>query len=224
MTKELEICCDASIRKFNEGTCYERTFGCAGAIALGYNMRKFLVLPDSTNNRSEITAIKLAVQLAKEILDVDKEITGVTIYSDSKFSVYGLTVWMDSWLQKRGKNGVLYNYSGQPVKNQNVFLEIIKYLYDNQLKIKFRHQKGHIKATNEKDMAIANKVFYDSNGYYIDQKTLSRISYYNGIIDEETRNILRGINATDYIMEEQDKKLKEMCYYIVPYDYKKCML
>ena len=49
MKKKLEICCDASITTYPNG----RTFGCAGAVAIGLNIERTTIVPDSTNNIAE---------------------------------------------------------------------------------------------------------------------------------------------------------------------------
>lgn len=219
MGKVLEICCDASMKTYNRKSHNERSFGCAGAIALGYDKTLLRVLPDCTNNRAEIYAILLAVKLAHEIMLTYGDIEDIYIYSDSKFCIYGINVWMDSWLKRQDENGVMYNYEGTPVKNQDIFVEVIDYLIHNNLKVHFRHQKGHTKVTNERHMNKAADCFFDSNGYYVDRETLSRISHYNNIIDEKTRYYLEGINPKDYPKMNLDLS-KRMCRYIIPITYK----
>lgn len=221
MSKILEICCDASIKTYDNG----RTFGCGGAIAIGLNQEKFTIIPDTTNNRSELIAAYDAILLAGNILDTHpNEYDDVFIYSDSKFVVYGLKVWMNGWLRRRGEDGLLYNYNNQPVKNQELFLMIISYLVTNNLKFKFRHQKGHVKYGTEKGLNIARKVFYESNGYYPDNDLISRISLYNAIIDDHTRNKLQNLNTDAYPIMNYDNDYKRMCTYVIPRNYKEYIL
>ena len=147
----------------------------------------------------------------------------ITIYADSKITVYGLKVWMDDWLKSMDERGVMYNYENKPVKNQHLYLMIISYIIINNLKIKIRHQKGHVKLTPGK-LAMANRVFYESNGYYLDQDSIYRISLYNSIIDKDTRNLLQNVNTNDYPYRKEETDLAMMCRYTIPDDYKKYIL
>ena len=217
--KVLEICCDASIKTYPNG----RTFGCAGAIATGYNIKKIKVIPDTTNNRSELFAMFLAIKLAEE-LQVMTRFDEVIIYSDSKFTVFGLKVWMDKWLSSRDANGIMYGYNNEPVKNQELFGMIISYMVKNNLRFNIRHQKGHINQT-EKKLQIADRVFFESNGYHLDRETLSRISFYNDIIDKTTKQVLMTTNPDMYpIININTDNSVMMCNYIIPSNYKEYIL
>ena len=214
--KKVEICCDASIKKYPNG----RTFGCAGAIVVDMdNMSRTRIIPDSTNNASELYAMYLAVNLAKELLIMNSSYD-ITIYADSKFVVYGMKVWMDKWLSTMDSNGVMYNYMNEPVKNQELFSMIINFMVNNNLRLKIRHQKGHVKILNSKSMSEANNVFYESNGYRLDYNTLSRISLYNNKIDKLTKNILTHTNPDDYAIEDKESVFR----YLIPYNYKEFVL
>lgn len=215
--KELEICCDASIKTYPNG----RTLGCAGAIAVGLDIERTKIIPDATNNKSELMAMYLAVKLAHELRAIEPY--DITIYSDSKFVVYGINVWMEKWLMTVDKNGVMYNYNNQPVVNQELFKMIISYMVSNNLKLKIRHQKGHVKLLSEKGLAIANKVFYESNGYRLDDTTLRRVSLYNDRIDKDTRAILQYTNPNDFSID-LNNNLDQICNYIIPYNYKEYVL
>lgn len=193
LNNTVEIFCDASIKHYNNN----RTFGCAGALSPILKLEKYEIVPDTTNNKSEITALYLAVQMAKEIRDHHKEYDDIVIYSDSKLAVFGLKHWMDMWLQTR-VDGVMYNTSGKPVANQDLYLRIIRFLVENNLKIKLRHQKGHVKVLKEHSMNVARQVFYESNDINIGNYDLSRICFYNNKIDELTRNKLETINPNNY--------------------------
>ncbi len=216
--RQFEICCDASIKTFPNG----RTFGCAGAILIGENKESFQIIPDCTNNKAELMAMYLAVKMAHELTMLYGK-CDITIYADSKITVYGLKVWMDDWLKSMDERGVMYNYENKPVKNQHLYLMIISYIIINNLRIKIRHQKGHVKLTPGK-LAMANRVFYESNGYYLDQDSIYRISLYNSIIDKDTRNLLQNVNTNDYPYRKEETDLAMMCRYTIPDDYKKYIL
>ena len=117
----------------------------------------------------------------------------------------------------------MYNYENKPVKNQHLYLMIISYIIINNLRIKIRHQKGHVKLTPGK-LDIANRMFYESNGYYLDQDSIYRISLYNSIIDKDTRNLLQNVNTNDYPYRKEETDLAMMCRYTIPDDYKKYIL
>ena len=117
---KLEICCDASIKKYPNG----REFGCAGAVAIGYG-EVFRILPDTTNNRSECIAVLLAIKLAKEIVDSSNEpFDEITIYSDSMYVIGTAT---QGW--KRKKNLDLW--------------EKYDAVIDSFKTVIFKHVKGH---------------------------------------------------------------------------------
>ena len=210
----VEIFCDASIKKFPN----QRYFGSAGAIYRD-GRNKIQIMPDSTNNKSEITAIYLAVQLAKEIVqDMHEEVT-INIYSDSKISVYGLKFWMNKWVEMM-YNGVLYTPQGDRVKNQEIFIQIYDFLARNNLKINLYHCKGHVNVMNEKQMVNAANVFYESNGFMPDRDLLTRVSFYNDKIDNLTRNYLSDIdpNMTNTILDNSNGE--KMYHYVLPVNWK----
>ena len=215
--EELEICCDASIMKYPNG----RTFGCAGAVTTILNIERKIIIPDCTNNRAELIAMYTAVRLANEIKQIKPY--DITIYADSKFVVYGMKVWMEDWLRKIDDNGIIYNHANKPVINQDLFMMILSYMISNNLRLKIRHQKGHVKFLNEKSLAMASRVFQESNGYKLDYCTLRRISLYNDKIDRSTKEMLKTINPNDYPIENNDG-LPKICNYIIPYNYKDYVL
>ena len=52
----LEICCDASLKKFNSRG-NNRVFTCSGAICVNTGEETYAISQDSTNNRGELLAI-----------------------------------------------------------------------------------------------------------------------------------------------------------------------
>lgn len=191
----IEIFPDASLKKFNNN----RIVTCAGVLFPKNNMSDWKVLPDSTNNEAELMAVYMAVKMAKKILTTypeykDKEIR---IYSDSKSAVYGLTRSMTGWLKNIDIYGTIYKCSNEPVKNQELFFKIINYLVDNNLKVKFLHIKGHINYFNNNKIDLANRVFEESNGYKLPNEDMSRICFYNCMVDEYTRRILNTLSEED---------------------------
>lgn len=215
----LEIFCDASIKNFSNG----RQFGCAGAIAVinGSTQAGSLlrVLPDSTNNKSEITAIYLAVKLAHQIITNYGEVSKIIVYSDSKISVYGLKYWMDKWVEMM-YNGVLYTPQGDRVKNQEIFIQIYDFLARNNMKITLLHCKGHVNIIKQSSLINAADVFYESNGFYPDKDLLIKVANYNNIIDNQTRQHLDTVNPNMSNIILENSGGEKMYHYVLPINWK----
>jgi len=84
---------------------------------------------DTTNNRMELMA-------AIEGLKAIKRTCSVTLYTDSKYVMHGITEWMDGWKSRGWKTA-----DKKPVKNQDLWM-----LLDEQVKrhsIKWEWVKGH---------------------------------------------------------------------------------
>lgn len=194
--RQLNIFTDASIIT----TVYGETIGCAGAICLeNNNMCKFEVLRDCTNNISEITAVKLAIYLALEHRDLFDE---VNIWADSQWSIYGLTKWNRSWTNNT-INGIMYNSSKEEVKNQEIFLIIMKLIIDNNLKVNFYHIKGHVDPSNSKSVNNAITVFNRSNNASINRKDILFAVDMNNRVDNHTRNILKKYKNEPIVFRER---------------------
>lgn len=186
--KTLTIFTDASILR----TQYGETIGCAGAIcADDNNLCKFEIQRDSTNNVSEITAVKLGILLA-----IENNADVVDIWSDSQWAIYGLTKWIRSWCSSI-KDNVIINSSGEPVKNQSIFLTIVKLIIEYKLRVNFYHIKGHINETDIKSINNAVSVFKKSNGIDISRDVIYHASIMNNMVDRKTREILKSYNYNE---------------------------
>jgi len=180
----LNIFCDASMRqrgKFKDG--------CYGAIAVNGNSvieEAYRVASDTTNNNAEIKGIRLAVSLAAKYRD---KFPIINIFSDSQISVLGVRDRYDTW--KCGPDGILRGSVGDPIKSQEVFIEIRKIMEDYDLKINFWHQKGHVSNTY-KSLQDACHVFAASNSIRrgIDINLIRFISHYNNMVDMNSRSLL----------------------------------
>lgn len=182
---QMNIFTDASIIK----SIYGETIGCSGAMCMeDNNTYKFEISRDSTNNISEITAVKLAVQLAIENRD---RFDSINIWSDSQWSIYGLTKWISSWFNNM-KNYNLMNSSGEIVKNQQIFLDIIKMIVGNKLKVNFYHIKGHVNEKDYKSINHAVSVFTKSNKASISREKIYRAVVMNNLVDNTTRQMLQS--------------------------------
>ena len=214
----LEICTDASLKKFPDG----RIFTCSGAVSINSAVERYTVTSDSTNNRGELLGVYLGVKLAEEeILINPGKYNTINLYSDSQFAIYGLRDWMANWLNTLDSNGIIYGSNKKPVKNQELFMMIITYCVTHNLVINFYNQKGHVNTNSSKQLANANRQFYDANGFYLKPEDIFKISFYNDIVDKNSRDILNQINPDDYpIMDYSNPYNQRMCRYIVPSNFR----
>ncbi len=70
--------------------------------------------PDTTNNRMEMTAVVEALNALIEPCEV-------TLHTDSRYVIDGMTKWIDGW-QKKG----WINASKQPVRNADLWHDLIE--------------------------------------------------------------------------------------------------
>lgn len=218
MSEVLEICCDASMRKFNDT---ERIFTCSGAICINTMEEQYVITPDSTNNRGELFAVYLGIKLAEKImLEYPGRFSRINLYSDSKFSIYGLKTWMPNWLATQDANGIIYGSNREPVKNQELFMMIITYLVTHNMVINFHHQKGHVNTNSSKALANANRVFKDSNGFWLKPEDVFKISFYNDIVDKNSRKQLDYIDQSQYPIMQYSEDNVQMCRFQIPLNYR----
>ena len=214
----LEICTDASLRTFQDTG---RVFTCSGAICINTAEENYTVSQDSTNNRGELLAVYLGIKLAhKTIQQFPNTFESIYLYSDSQFAILGIRDWMDSWYKSMDAYDIMYGSSGKPVKNQELFKMIVTYLVINKLTINFRNQKGHINLNSQSHLAAANNQFKQANGYWLRPEDIYKISFYNDIVDKNSRKILNGINQNDYPVFNYSPNRSEMMVYKIPPDYR----
>lgn len=72
----------------------------------------------ATNQRAEMTAVLVAMRVAYERKLVSAQ-KGLTIFTDSYYTLNGVTVWVAGWKQKGWKTS-----DGKPVKNQDIWVKI----------------------------------------------------------------------------------------------------
>jgi ribonuclease HI len=85
--------------------------------------------PDTTNNRMELMA-------AIEGLKAVKRSCSVTLYTDSKYVLQGVTEWMDGWKSRGWKTA-----DKKPVKNQDLWMALDEQV--NRHTVKWQWVKGH---------------------------------------------------------------------------------
>lgn len=186
--KTLNIFTDASIRKTSK-----ETIGAPGYVAvIGDNIvhKDIRILRESSNNESEIYAIYMALQYA--ILMKDK-VQIINIFSDSQFAIYSLREWIFKWVNNI-RDDVLYNSSNQPVANQSIILNIINNMLLYDLPISFYHNRGHFKQNQIREFIELFKKhnFLEDD---IERSIGLKIMYYNNIVDNDTRNLLKSTST-----------------------------
>lgn len=102
---------------FTDGACKGNPGpgGWAALLRMGKHEKELVGSdPDSTNNRMEMTAVIQALNALIEPCEV-------TLHTDSRYVMDGMTKWIDGW-QKKG----WINASKQPVRNADLWHELIE--------------------------------------------------------------------------------------------------
>ena len=184
----INLFCDASIDLNTKTACGGCVIVLQDEIGISEIGRRLIIQQNATNNSSEILAIWIGVV---EALKLRNQYPGAVfrLFSDSKISLYGLRDWMKNWIRNITPEGVLLSSSGEPVKNQQRFIEVFNLIVENNLKIELYHQRGHV---NEGKMSLnkarasfikANKVTPEAVGMSIEL-----ISQFNSVVDNATRD------------------------------------
>lgn len=181
----LNIFCDASIKKIGK----HKYHGCYGAIAVFMDQAlddSYRICTDTTNNESEIKAIRSGVSIA---LKHRYQFQTINIISDSQISIFGIRDRIFRW---NNVNGTICGYKQIPISNQSVFLEILDMITISGININFWHQKGHVSTRQRTSMDNAMHVFKSSNGIRedVDIGLIKYISFWNNKVDQSTRSLL----------------------------------
>lgn len=197
----INLFCDASIDIDKKIACAGCTISMQNNNANNIIGSRLILQENATNNSAEILAIWIGVV---EALKIRQEFPNAIfrLFSDSKISLYGLRDWIKNWVNNITPNGILISSSGNPVSNQQRFIEIYNLIVENALKIELYHQRGHVndgKITVEQSriqFIRANKVSPENLGIDIDY-----INLCNSIIDDSTRRAVKAY-VSDGIMLE----------------------
>ena len=205
----LNIFTDASMYA---GTYNGYSVGCAGVeLATSYTrtdvtnhlypngyIPNYVVTLDTTNNNSELIAIRQGVLFALANKDRFSEIN---LFSDSLLAINCLTQWINDWFFKAKKSGdpslIFRNSKGDPVANQDIIKSIIALIYFNDLKINFYHQRGHC----SHDLALVKKDFIKFNrlkSVNVSYSFVKQIAHINDIVDNRSRQIMKTFIETGY--------------------------
>jgi len=106
----------------------------------------------ATNNQMELTAAIKGLEELKEPCDV-------SLYTDSKYVMQGLTEWMPNWKKNNWKTA-----SKKPVKNKELWVELDALAQKHN--IDWHWVKGHSgHHGNERADALANKAIDTHNSH-----------------------------------------------------------
>ena len=117
---------------FTDGACKGNPGpgGWAALLRLGHHEKELAgAESDTTNNRMELTAAIRGLQALTEPCRV-------TLYSDSRYVLDGMTKWVEGW-QKRG----WVNASKKPVRNADLWHDLIEVAARHEMS--WRWVKGH---------------------------------------------------------------------------------
>lgn len=99
---------------------------------------------ETTNNRMELMAAIMALETLNKASDL-------TLYTDSKYVIQGITEWMDNWKKRGWKTA-----AKKPVKNDDLWRRLDVAIARHE--IKWQWVKGHSgDSGNEMADALANK-------------------------------------------------------------------
>lgn len=118
--------------------------GWGAVLQLGNNRKEILgTVPDTTNNRMELTA-------AIRALETIKSTSNVLIITDSQYVRRGMTEWIQNWKQRNWKTA-----ARKPVKNIDLWQRLDELVA--QHKVRWQWVKGHSgDPDNERADALAN--------------------------------------------------------------------
>lgn len=156
-----------------------------------YNLITTNILSNTTNNQSEVYAIMMAIDYIVQRKD---QLQGfnINIFSDSKISVFGLRNWIVNWA-KGSVNHIMYSSTGEPVKNQWIFINCVRMILENNLRLKIYHVHGHMNANNQSQVYTFKQdfdKFNDIDGNSISYNLAKKLIFCNDVIDRYTRDQL----------------------------------
>jgi ribonuclease HI len=215
--ESLNIFTDASIYKKPDDTY----FGCAGYVAVcGDQVYEIdeQIYDNTTSNNSEIKAVRMGIETA---IKWKEQFSHIRLFSDSQLCIFGLRDRFTNWVEN-SSNGTINGSNGQPIINQEIFIDIANLILVNNLHIELYHQDGHVALTNPRSIGKARQDFIRFNNLNtdIDQALTYALSYYNNMVDQSTRRILQDFvdhyaNYPDYGYSVRS----EACKFIMPNDF-----
>lgn len=108
-------------------------------------------IPDTTNNRMELTA-------ALQALEAIRQPSHVTICTDSQYVMKGMTVWIHQWINRNWCTA-----DRQPVKNRDLW-ESLQIATSRHLSVQWEWVRGHRgHPENEAADRLANRAIDENN-------------------------------------------------------------
>lgn len=174
------------------------------------------VFYNTTSNYGELYAIIMALESLIQIKwGFDKaglEMPLINIFSDSEISVLGLRKYIFNWWGSESTQQFYSEpqiYSDQGVLNKELFVNAIRMITDNNLKVNLYHVSAHIEATKKYHITRMIKKFEENNYIQIDKDDAYYLCYYNAFVDDMTRSNLRKlVNNKEVFDKFKYKRLK----------------
>lgn len=149
---------------------------------------------NTTNNEAELFGILKGIEL---ITDNTNE---YILYSDSEYAINSLTKWIIDWYktytQSKNKNGIvlpsMLTKGGKPVKNCILICAIINLIVKKNVRICFRHVRGHMSENKNEDIITQAKYMAKVNNMPY-EKAISEAKFvckYNNFIDNFAKNYI----------------------------------
>ena len=136
-----------SIQIFTDGACSGNPgIGGWGAVLRYKQIEKEISGAEelTTNNRMEMTALIKALELLKEPCDI-------TVYTDSRYLMNGVTQWLDGWIKNGWKNS-----AKKPVLNADLWKKLIDLMKTHQIRWEWvKGHNGHIENERVDELARA---------------------------------------------------------------------
>lgn len=150
-------------------------------------------LKNSTNNIGELLAVFQGVIMGTRAAQ-ENGLKKVVLYSDSQLCINGLTDWLHGWI-KNSRGGIMYNSSGEEVKNQWLYRLIIQFILCHpEIKYRFVKVRGHIDPNNDRDLDKAFNYINRNNSMFkydtIGKHAVAILSRLNDDVDNFSRNAL----------------------------------
>lgn len=136
-----------SITIYTDGACK----GNPGAGGWGVYMKYKDVEKEFYGGEKETTNNRMELMAAIQALDALKNPSTISLYTDSKYVLQGITEWMDNWKKRGWKTA-----AKKPVKNEDLWRRLDSAIERHE--IKWIWVKGHSgDAGNERADMLANK-------------------------------------------------------------------
>jgi ribonuclease HI len=162
-----------------------------GAVVFNKNDKKVLELggkeDKTTNNRMEMTAIIKALENSPDGF--------ITVYSDSKYTITGITQWIFGWEKNDWKTK-----NKTDVLNKDLWQKLLIVTKDKD--IEWKHVEGHVGiAGNERVDTIANSF---ARG--------KEVSLFNGDLKDYTIDLLNMKKDQNSVMQKSKSKSSTKAY------------